>query len=133
MTRGGGGQGNFVSIFTSLGVFRPKNGGKTVVYLNGRKNHLRGVHFRLGGGVRPKMPIWTKSIIMDFFLLTSPLIGDYKLILLTTCCYISVWYGADLLKLPQQPGPELFFKCLEPKSLVTRYLIFNIITSCRAS
>ena len=84
-----GGQGNFVSIFTSLGVFRAKNGGiftemkrrisqcydhtkyfKTLapnlfhcldnsiisgggradININGRKNHLRGVHFRVGGG-----------------------------------------------------------------------------------
>ena len=41
-----GGQGNFVSIVTSLGVFKDKMGGKRK---NGRKNHLRGVYFRLGG------------------------------------------------------------------------------------
>ena len=42
----GGGQGNFVSIVTSLGVFKDKMGGKRK---NGRKNHLRGVYSRLGG------------------------------------------------------------------------------------
>ena len=38
-----------------------------LIKLNTFENLLRGVHFRLGGGSGPKMPIWTKSIIMDFF------------------------------------------------------------------